>query len=75
VLSRQGVPGLADPARQLAAVNEGLDDAVQAEHGQGRGGRGAKGEGLSVSDAFRVMMTRIARKKARPFEPLVRQRL
>ncbi|MDR1463487.1 MAG: type II toxin-antitoxin system RelB/DinJ family antitoxin [Azoarcus sp.] len=27
--------------------------------------------GLSVSDAFRIMMTRIAREKALPFEPLV----
>lgn len=27
--------------------------------------------GLSVSDAFRMMMTRIAREKALPFEPLV----
>ena len=26
--------------------------------------------GLSVSDAFRLMMTRIAREKALPFEPL-----
>ena len=27
--------------------------------------------GLSVSDAFRMMMIRIAREKALPFEPLV----
>jgi len=27
--------------------------------------------GLTVSDAFRLMMTRIAREKALPFEPLV----
>ena len=27
--------------------------------------------GLSVSDAFRMMMVRIAREKALPFEPLV----
>ncbi|AIC09503.1 type II toxin-antitoxin system RelB/DinJ family antitoxin [Xylella fastidiosa subsp. sandyi] len=27
--------------------------------------------GLSVSDAFRMMLTRIAREKALPFEPLV----
>ena len=27
--------------------------------------------GLTVSDAFRIMMTRIAREKALPFEPLV----
>ncbi|SER92026.1 DNA-damage-inducible protein J [Azotobacter beijerinckii] len=27
--------------------------------------------GLTVSDAFRMMMTRIAREKALPFEPLV----
>lgn len=27
--------------------------------------------GLSVSDAFRMMMTRIAREKALPLEPLV----
>jgi DNA-damage-inducible protein J len=30
-----------------------------------------KSMGLSVSDAFRMMMTRIAREKALPFEPLV----
>ena len=27
--------------------------------------------GLTVSDAFRMMMTRVAREKALPFEPLV----
>ena len=27
--------------------------------------------GLTVSDAFRLMMTRIAREKALPFEPLI----
>lgn len=27
--------------------------------------------GLTVSDAFRIMMTRIAREKALPFEPLI----
>lgn len=27
--------------------------------------------GLTVSDAFRIMMTRIAREKALPFEPLM----
>lgn len=27
--------------------------------------------GLSVSDAFRIMLTRIAREKALPFEPLI----
>ena len=27
--------------------------------------------GLTVSDAFRMMLTRIAREKALPFEPLV----
>ncbi len=27
--------------------------------------------GLTVSDAFRIMMTRIAKEKALPFEPLV----
>ncbi|PAA03592.1 type II toxin-antitoxin system RelB/DinJ family antitoxin, partial [Pseudomonas fragi] len=27
--------------------------------------------GLTVSDAFRMMMTRIAQEKALPFEPLV----
>ena len=30
-----------------------------------------KAMGLTVSDAFRMMMTRIAREKALPFEPLV----
>lgn len=30
-----------------------------------------KAMGLSVSDAFRLMMVRIARDKALPFEPLV----
>jgi DNA-damage-inducible protein J len=30
-----------------------------------------KAMGLSASDAFRMMMTRIAREKALPFEPLV----
>ena len=28
--------------------------------------------GLSVSDAFRLMMVRIAREKSLPFEPLIR---
>ncbi len=27
--------------------------------------------GLTISDAFRIMLTRIAREKALPFEPLV----
>ena len=27
--------------------------------------------GLTVSDAFRIMLTRIARERALPFEPLV----
>ncbi len=27
--------------------------------------------GLSVSDAFRILLTRVAREKALPFEPLV----
>ena len=27
--------------------------------------------GLTVSDAFRIMLTRVAREKALPFEPLV----
>lgn len=27
--------------------------------------------GLTVSDAFRIMMTRIAREKALPFDPLI----
>ncbi len=27
--------------------------------------------GLTVSDAFRMMLTRVAREKALPFEPLV----
>ena len=30
--------------------------------------------GLTVSDAFRIMLTRIAGEKALPFEPLVRTR-
>lgn len=30
-----------------------------------------KAMGLTMSDAFRMMMTRIAREKALPFEPLV----
>jgi DNA-damage-inducible protein J len=30
-----------------------------------------KAMGLSASDAFRMLMTRIAREKALPFEPLV----
>jgi DNA-damage-inducible protein J len=30
-----------------------------------------KAMGLTVSDAFRMMMTRIAREKALPFDPLV----
>jgi DNA-damage-inducible protein J len=30
--------------------------------------------GLTASDAFRMMMTRIAREKALPFEPLVPNR-
>jgi DNA-damage-inducible protein J len=29
------------------------------------------GMGLTVSDAFRMMLTRVAREKALPFEPLV----
>jgi DNA-damage-inducible protein J len=28
-----------------------------------------KGEGLTVSDAFRLMMVKIAKEKALPFEP------
>ena len=31
--------------------------------------------GLTVSDAFRIMLTRIAREKALPFEPLVPDKL
>ncbi|MBU0939754.1 MAG: type II toxin-antitoxin system RelB/DinJ family antitoxin, partial [Gammaproteobacteria bacterium] len=27
--------------------------------------------GLTVSDAFRIMLTRVAREKALPFEPLI----
>ena len=30
-----------------------------------------EGMGLTVSDAFRIMLTRVAREKALPFEPLV----
>jgi DNA-damage-inducible protein J len=30
-----------------------------------------KAMGLTVSDAFRIMLTRVAREKALPFEPLV----
>ena len=31
--------------------------------------------GLTVSDAFRIMLTRVAREKALPFEPLVPNQL
>ena len=30
--------------------------------------------GLTVSDAFRIMLTRVAREKALPFEPLIPNR-
>ena len=38
---------------------------------QGRGDRRAGGKGLTVSDALRIMLTRVAHEKALPFEPLV----
>lgn len=41
------------------------------EHTKDEAAAVLKAMGLTVSDAFRMMMVRIAREKALPFEPLV----
>jgi DNA-damage-inducible protein J len=41
------------------------------EHTKAEAAAVLKAMGLTVSDAFRMMMVRIAREKALPFEPLV----
>jgi DNA-damage-inducible protein J len=47
-------------------VRARIDEQVKAE-----AAAVLAGIGLSVSDAFRIMMMRIARDKALPFEPLI----
>jgi DNA-damage-inducible protein J len=49
-----------------AVVRVRIDEDVKAE-----AAAVLNAMGLTVSDAFRMMMTRIAREKALPFEPLV----
>jgi len=49
-----------------AVVRVRIDEDVKAE-----AAAVLNAMGLTVSDAFRMMMTRIARAKALPFEPLV----
>lgn len=41
------------------------------EHIEGEASLVLAAMGLTVSDAFRIMLTRIAREKALPFDPLV----
>jgi DNA-damage-inducible protein J len=49
-----------------AIVRARIDEGIKAEASAVLGAMG-----LTVSDAFRMMMTRIAAEKALPFEPLV----
>ena len=49
-----------------AVVRARIDEAVKAE-----AAAVLKAMGLTVSDAFRLMMVRIAADKALPFEPLI----
>jgi DNA-damage-inducible protein J len=49
-----------------AIVRARIDEAIKAE-----ASAVLSAMGLTVSDAFRMMMTRIAAEKALPFEPLV----
>jgi DNA-damage-inducible protein J len=49
-----------------AVVRARIDERIKAEASIVLGAMG-----LTVSDAFRLMMTRIAAEKALPFEPLV----
>ncbi len=49
-----------------AVVRARIDERIKAEAAAVLGAMG-----LTVSDAFRLMMTRIAAEKALPFEPLV----
>ncbi len=49
-----------------AVVRARIDEGIKAEASAVLGAMG-----LTVSDAFRMMMTRIAAEKALPFEPLV----
>jgi DNA-damage-inducible protein J len=49
-----------------AVVRARIDEAVKEEATAVLGAMG-----LTVSDAFRLLLTRIAREKALPFEPLV----
>lgn len=47
-------------------VRAGIDEQIEQE-----AAAVLKAMGLTVSDAFRLMLTRIAREKALPFDPLV----
>ena len=68
-------------ARVLVSVEPGLlarADALARAHGLSRSQLVARGigavlaaMGLTVSDAFRLLLTKIAREKSLPFEPLV----
>ena len=49
-----------------SVVRAGIDEHVKDEAAVV-----LKAMGLTMSDAFRMMMTRIAREKALPFDPLV----
>jgi DNA-damage-inducible protein J len=49
-----------------AIVRARIDEHIKAE-----ASAVLKAMGLTASDAFRMMMTRIAREKALPFDPLV----
>ena len=52
--------------RENSVVRARIDEAVKAE-----ATAVLKAMGLTVSDAFRIMLTRVAREKALPFEPLI----
>jgi DNA-damage-inducible protein J len=52
--------------RTNSVVRARIDEAVKNE-----ASAVLKAMGLTVSDAFRLLMVRIAREKALPFEPLV----
>jgi DNA-damage-inducible protein J len=51
---------------KIAMVRARIDEGIKAE-----ASAVLSAMGLTVSDAFRMMMTRIAAEKALPFEPLV----
>jgi DNA-damage-inducible protein J len=52
--------------RTNSVVRARIDEAIKIE-----ASAVLKAMGLTVSDAFRLLMVRIAREKALPFEPLV----